>query len=105
MLVVTLRPEEDPGERDERKDPCLLDEFGNSSTVEVRFFQFTCRTAAQGVQSAPDHEGPRCPVPDARDDHRDEHIEIGAQLAAAIAAEREVKVILEPGGQANVPAR
>ena len=37
-------------------------------------------------------------------DHRDEHVDIGAELAVPAAAQREVEVILEPRGQADVPA-
>ena len=99
-----LRPEEDPGEGDEREDRQLLDQPRNPFLVKLRLLQLAGQAAAQGVQAAPDDERPGRTVPDARDDHRDEHIDVSAQRAMAAAAQREVDVILEPGGQADVPA-
>src|SRR5438093_684354 len=56
------------------------------------------------MQGSPDNERPRGPVPDAGDHHGQEHVAIGAPRAAAAATQREIEIILEPGGQADVPA-
>src|SRR5579872_5605214 len=56
------------------------------------------------VQRAPHHEFPRRAVPDATQQHRDHQIAVGFQPAVAIAAERFVEVVAQPGAERDVPA-
>ena len=58
----------------------------------------------QPVQRAPDHEGHVRAVPQAAQRHGDHQVQIGTRRAAAVAAERYVQVLLQPAGQADVPA-
>ncbi len=57
------------------------------------------------MEDAPDNERPGGAVPDAGDHHGEKHIAVGGKRAVAVAAQREINVVLEPGGQADVPAR
>ncbi len=61
---------------------------------------------AQGhaVHAAPDHEIPARAVPEAAQQHRDEHVGLRAHHSAAVASERDVQVIAEPGRETDVPA-
>ena len=56
------------------------------------------------VQSAPDHEGPVRAVPQAAEQHGQHQVDVGARCAAAIAAERHVEIVAQPGRQRDVPA-
>ena len=57
----------------------------------------------QPVQRAPHHKGGGSAVPQAADQKHDHHVQAGAGGAPAGAAQRDVQIILEPGGQRNVP--
>src|SRR6185312_16748255 len=87
------------------EDPGLLDDHGNALAIDAGSLQLAREHHAQGVEDAPDRECPGRAVPDARDQERDEQIAIGEERAAAASAERDVNVIAEPGGEADVPAR
>ena len=56
------------------------------------------------VEASPDNEHPRGAVPQARYEHGDEEVEVRTPTAATTAAKREVEIIAEPGGEADVPA-
>src|SRR3954463_3682386 len=55
----------DPGERNEREDGCLFDEFGDALPVSCGALEFACDQNSQAVQGSPNHKGPCSPVPDA----------------------------------------
>src|SRR5262245_27958245 len=56
------------------------------------------------VKEAPDHEVPTGAVPQAAQKKHDHEIAIRSRRRAAVAAERYVEVVAEPGRQRNVPA-
>ena len=57
------------------------------------------------VQASPDDEVPGGSVPEAAEEHRDQRGCTRVRLGpAAIAAERDVEVVAQPGGQRDVPA-
>lgn len=56
------------------------------------------------VEETPGDECPSGPVPQPAQQHRDEQVQIGSRSATAVATERNVEVITEPGGQGDVPA-
>src|SRR5215469_12713786 len=53
--------------------------------------------------AAPDHEIPARAVPQAAEQHRDHQVAVRLQLAMAIPAQRNVKIIAEPTRERNVP--
>ena len=58
----------------------------------------------QAMQPAPDHERPRAAVPQSAEQHRDHDVARDEPPAPAIATQRNVKIIAQPGGKADVPA-
>jgi len=58
----------------------------------------------QPVNAAPDDEGPGRAVPQAAEQHGEEEIHVCAGVAQAVAAERDVQVVAQPGGERDVPA-
>src|SRR5688500_3560631 len=59
---------------------------------------------SDAVPRAPQHKMPRCAMPQAAEQHRDEQVGIGAHLSPPTSAEADVKVITEPRRKADVPA-
>ena len=57
----------------------------------------------QPVNAAPQDEVERGPVPQPAKEHGGEQVEVLPELAVAVAAQRDVEVVLEPGGEADVP--
>ena len=55
------------------------------------------------MEGAPDDEGPVGPVPQSAHQEDDERVTDNLRLRAAAAAQRNIHVIPEPGGQGNVP--
>src|SRR5436309_16076605 len=58
---------------------------------------------SRSVNAAPDNEGPVRSVPKPPEPHREHQVDVGPDFSQAIAAERDVKVIAQPGAQADVP--
>src|SRR5690606_27285096 len=56
------------------------------------------------VDGAPHNELPLGSVPEASQQHHQAQVDVGAGLALAVAAEGDVQVFAQPGGQRNVPA-
>src|SRR5213075_3587643 len=56
------------------------------------------------MESAPNHEIPRCAVPQSAEQHREDQVDVGSPCAPAISAERDVEVFPQPRGKRNVPA-
>ena len=61
------------------------------------------RDEEQGVDAAPDDEGPIGPVPEPGDEEDDEDVADGLGLGDAGSAEGDVEVVAEPGGEGDVP--
>src|SRR5207302_2335485 len=59
---------------------------------------------AAAMQSAPGDEFPRRAVPEPAEQHRQEEVAVGLPPAVAVAAERLVKIVAQPGRQRDVPA-
>ena len=55
------------------------------------------------VDATPDQEVPARPVPQPAEQHHQREVDIRADAALAVAAERDVKVIAEPCGERQVP--
>ena len=62
------------------------------------------RPGSSAVQPAPDHEVPARAVPQPAEQHGDHQVAVACALAAAVAAERDVQVVAQPGRQRDVPA-
>src|SRR5690606_27516404 len=58
----------------------------------------------EAVEGAPGDEGPGGAVPEAAQEHGGHEVELGAHRALAVAAQGDVEVVAEPGGEADVPA-
>ena len=58
---------------------------------------------ADAVEGAPRDERPPGPVPQPAEQHRDQDVHRGAQLAVAAPAERDVEVVAQPSRQRHVP--
>ena len=56
------------------------------------------------MKSAPYDEIPRSAVPESAQQHGEYQVEIGTQLAFPVAAQRDIEVVAQPGGQGDVPA-
>src|SRR6266496_6647462 len=56
------------------------------------------------MKSTPDHEVPRCAVPESADKHRDNEVRVRAGKAVLVAAYRNVKIFAQPRGKRDVPA-
>ena len=56
------------------------------------------------MQRAPEHEHPGGAVPEPRHDHGQEIVEQGPRLPLPVAAQGDVDVVPEPGGERDVPA-
>src|SRR5262249_60218031 len=59
---------------------------------------------SNAVNGAPNHEGPRCAVPQAAKQHRDQKIDVAPSRSLSIAAERNVEVIAQEPRERHVPA-
>ena len=55
------------------------------------------------MDGAPNHERPIRAVPQTAQEHRGQQVGIGSYAAAVTAAERDVQIIAQPGGQRDVP--
>ena len=102
------RAEEHPGQADEVEGDRPVKDAHDPPLAEA----LKQRAAAIGVvedergavHRAPDQKRPVGAVPQAAEHHRQHQIARGKQLAAAVAAERDVKVVAQPIGQRHVPA-
>ena len=56
------------------------------------------------MQGAPKDETDRRPVPQSAQEHRDHQVRVGAEAPLAVAAQRDVEVILQPRGEGDMPA-
>ena len=56
------------------------------------------------MQSAPYDEIPRSAVPESTQQHGQNQVDVGTDLAFPVATQRNVEVIAQPGGQGNMPA-
>src|SRR5439155_1224768 len=66
---------------------------------------FACDHHAQRVEGSPDEEGPGRPVPDAGDEKGQKQIPVHVESPVFVSSERNIDVVPEPGGKADVPAR
>jgi len=110
----TVCAEEDPREANENERPESLPErkekrifldmerFMQSLT---RFFRHHTDDLINTVQATPDDKRPACAVPQTADKEYDEQIEIMSCFGATVAAERNIEIIAEPGGKADMPSR
>jgi len=73
------------------KTSACFEQPGNALLVEFGGLDFAGQAAAQSVERAPNDISPAGAVPDAGDDHGDEHVAIGLKSAAAAAAQRKYK--------------
>src|SRR5476649_476794 len=56
------------------------------------------------MEQPPDDEGPRCAMPQSADEHYDHEVDHGACGASAVAADRNIKIVAQKGGERDVPA-
>ncbi len=109
----TVRPEYDPPEDDEQESQQHLSDLlegGEQASVgdHVAIFavlaQQDQREEKQGVVRAPGDEGPVGPVPESADQEDDEGVADDLGLRAAAAAQGDVHIVPEPGGEGDVPS-
>ena len=58
----------------------------------------------QAKERAPNHEIPTRTMPQASQEHGDENIEAGAQVAFTVATERDIHIVANPRRERNMPA-
>src|SRR5690606_39271907 len=58
----------------------------------------------QPMRCPPEHEGPCRPMPETTKRHGDEEVRIAPQLAAPVAAERDVEIVAQKARQRHMPA-
>ncbi len=92
-----LGSEKGPGERHEHQHDQQLDDVGHLVQIEGGSLQLARGEVAQGVHRAPENVRPRRAVPEARQHHCEKDVPVGRRFALAIAAERDVDVVAEPG--------
>ena len=71
---------------------------------DAEIFQQTMHDQQQAVIGAPGDEMPGGAVPQAAQQHGDHQVAISLERPLAIAAKRDVEVVAQPGGEADVPA-
>ena len=70
----------------------------------ISWFDSPLGREPDAVDSTPDDEGPGRAVPETADEHDDDQIDHRAAGAAPISAKRNVKIVAQPAGEADVPA-
>ncbi len=89
-------------EGDERREQVVPGEgvVGGFGTT-VAQTAVSCQIEA--VQPAPNHKRPRGAVPQPAQQHGDHEIAIGEDLPSAVAAQCDVEIVPQPGGERYVP--
>ena len=83
---------------------------GDSEPFGTRFFYWNAvpqglfDDVQQTMSEAPQQEGPGCTVPDATEHEDDQDVEDPSPELHAAAAEGDVDIVAEPGGEGDVPA-
>src|SRR6185312_7993795 len=98
-----LGPEENPGEADEMEYHDRRDDLAGQGLRPRRDEHALDRHPA-AMHRPPHHELPPGAVPDAAEQHRDQQVAVGVEPAVAVAAERLVEIVAQPGRQADMPA-
>lgn len=96
--------EENPRYADEMEYDDLFDESRNLSGIERSRLELAGYCAPERMERSPDDEVPCGAVPQTGHEHRNDHIAVGHEAAAAVPSQRDVEVILEPRRQADVPS-
>src|SRR5579864_7093213 len=101
-----LGAEEDPAEADKVKYDGDGEEArgGAVETAAEPRRQHTLDREAAAMQRAPDDELPGGAVPQAAEQHRQQQVAVGLEPAVAVAAQRLVQIVAQPGRQRDVPA-
>jgi hypothetical protein len=66
-------------------------------------FQKPVNRQCRSVQRAPDDVNPVGAMPQPAQQHRNHQVEVRAEFSFFIAAQRDVEVVAQPGGQRNMP--
>ena len=74
------------------------------AVVPEQFSETLVHAQGKAMHAAPDDEIPRSAVPQAAEQHREEQVEVHAQPPLSVAAERDVEIVAQPGGERDVPA-
>src|SRR5579883_711008 len=80
-----------------------VDPIGGPDAIEPGTAEPVCHQQ-DALISAPEYERPGGPVPEAADDHGQHQIATELPCAATVASQRNVQVVAQPGGEADVPA-
>src|SRR5437867_740217 len=106
------RAKEDPTEHGETEhqqhlpDDARIREAARPGVLVLRVaIEEAVADEKRAVERSPKHEVPGRAVPKAAEHHRQEQVAIGLDAPPAVAAERDVEVIAEPGRQRDVPAK
>src|SRR5947209_10249870 len=98
LLGAENRP---PDHDDEQRDRGRY----RAATSSERFAQKQAvERQEQSVVGAPQHEIPARAMPKSGGEKANPEIDVGLKLAAAIAAERHIEIVADPGGERDVPA-
>ena len=103
------RPEEDPGEaHDVERDQPADDPPARPERPEPGGFApqhpHPLQHQPAALDGPPHHERPAGAVPQPAEEHGEEQVDAGPQLALPVAAEPDVQVVAQPAGQRHVPA-
>src|SRR5690606_22181186 len=110
-LVERTRAEEQPSQASEvevEEDDERSDDLPTPSRAEVEpalevLPQHAVACEQDTVVDAPQHEGPGRAVPQAAEHHREHQIRVGPTRTEAIASQRDVQVVAQPGRERDVP--
>src|SRR6185369_1280328 len=96
--------EENPGEANEEERCQLFGQAWHAFAIKCRPLQFARDENSGRVQHAPNHKRPGRPMPDSRNEKGEEQIAVGEERSPAVSAERNIDIVAEPGGKADVPS-
>jgi hypothetical protein len=104
-LTKRLGPEKHPRETNKGEYNQALGQTRATVAPPGSLLEAAIGNQSQAVQHTPNQKCPRSPVPQPGDDERDQQIAPELDPADATASKRDVHIIAEPSGKADVPAR
>ena len=98
-------PDEHQGPEEDDPRPLPRQGEGTAGIDAARVRPRPLHHEEHAVVAAPEDVGPGGAVPEPAEGHHDEHVPVGDQAAAPVAAEGDVEVVAEPRREAHVPAQ
>ena len=102
-IAQTAGTEDDERPHQNTEGPCHTQGMPDTAAAPGREMIF--RRLTQTVQPAPDKVGPPCTVPQAADQKGEQQVAVFLRSGAAAAAQRDINIIPQPAGEADMPPR